>query len=139
MSSDPSQSQDQPVPTPTGRATESGTESSPATVTGATKADGESLQFYIKMVEGNIKEETNPVRRQNAEVCLEFVKQHGYPAHGYRFLIYQGTMEVLNQDDYKHRTRELAQQISGCLKDTYGLVCCWPFFFNALLFVILYM
>jgi hypothetical protein len=97
------------IPTTIATATESGTESSsPATVTGATKADAQSLRFYLELVQGNIKEETNPVRRQNAEVCLEFLKQHGYPAQGYRFLIHQGIMEVLNQDDYKHRKGELA-------------------------------
>ncbi|KAH8766182.1 hypothetical protein F5883DRAFT_522610 [Diaporthe sp. PMI_573] len=119
---EPQDQQPEPPLKPTAIATESGTESlSPATVTGATKADAESLLFYLELVQGNIKEETNLVRRQNAEVCLEFLKQHGYPAQGYRFLIHQGIMEVLNQDDYKHRKGELARQIPGCLRDTYGL------------------
>lgn len=77
MSTDPSESQNQLVPTPTDKVTKSGTELSPATVTGATKADGKMLQFYINMVEEQIKEETNPTRRQNAQVCLEYVRQHG--------------------------------------------------------------
>jgi hypothetical protein len=129
MSSDTSQIQDQPVPTPPGSATQNRTDLSPATgtVTGATRADSKELQSYIEMVEDTIKEETNPVRRQNAEVCLEFVKQNGYPAHGYRFLIHRGVMEVLKQDEFNRRTDDLARQIPGCLRDAFGLVCLLAF------------
>lgn len=124
MSTDPSQSQDQLVTIPTDKVTKSRTESSPATVAGATKADSKMLQFYIDMVEKQIKEETNPTRRQNAQVCLEYVRQHGYPAQGYRFLIHQGIMEVLTEDESMKRTAELAREVAGCLQYTYGLVCC---------------
>lgn len=124
MSTDSLQSQNQPVPIPTNEVTKSGNESSPATVAGATKADGKMLQFYINMVEEQIKEETNPTRQQNAQVCLEYVRQHGYPAQGYRFLIHQGKMEVLTEDESMKRKGKLAREVAGCLQDTYGLVCC---------------
>lgn len=129
MSSDPSQPQDQSAPTVPGESTENGTDSSPATVAGATKADAEEVQGHIRLVEGSIKNESDPVRRRNAEVCLEFVKQYGYPAHGYRFFVHEGVMEVLKADQYDHRTEELLIQTPGCLMDSYILVCSWPFFF----------
>lgn len=125
MSTNPSESQNQPVPTPTDRATENGTSLSPTTIAGTTKADSRMWQYYIDMVEGQIKEETNPARRQNAEVCLEFVRQYGYPAEGYRFLIHHGTMEVLTEDQYAFRDEEHLRRI-GSFTDTYGLVCCCP-------------
>lgn len=126
MSTDPSKSQDQPVPAPTDTATASGTKSSPATVTGTTKVDNEWLQFYIDMVERQIQEESNPARRENAQVCLEFVRKHGYPAQGYRFLVYQGITEVLTEEQDMDRDGELLRRVGGSFQDTYGLVCCWP-------------
>lgn len=129
MSSDPSQPQDQPVPTAPGGSTESGTDSSPVTVTGATRDDAEEVQGHISLVEGIIKNESSPVRRRNAEVCLEFVKQHGYPVQGYRFFIHEGVIQVLEKDQYEHITDELNIQTPGCLKGSFILVCSWPFFF----------
>lgn len=126
MSTDPSNTQTQPVPAPADKDTENRTGLPPATVAGTTKANTTIWTFYIDMVEGQIKEQKNPARRQNAEVCLEFVKQHGYPATGYRFLIHHGIMEVLTQDEYPYRDEDHLQQI-GSFKEAYGLVCCCPF------------
>lgn len=125
MSTDSSNTQNQPVPAPTDRDTENQPGLPPTTVAGTTTANKEIWHFYIDMVEGQIKEEQNLARRQNAEVCLEFVKQHGYPAIGYRFLIHHGIMEVLTQDEYPYRDDEHLRQI-GSFKDAYGLVCCCP-------------
>lgn len=135
MSSGPSKSQDQPVPTPTDRATESGVESPAATVNGATKEDDRFLHFYINLVQEHIEKETNPVRQKNAQVCLEFVRQHGYPAQGYRFRVHCGTMEVLTVEEHRVRQDELLQQAGVSLKDDYGLVRCWPFS-NALIVIL---
>lgn len=92
MSTDASKSssQHQLVPKPTDQVTGSGTGLSPATITGATKADGGMLQLYIDMVEKRIQEETNPTRRQNAQVCLEFTRQHGYQL---RVIVFASTKE----------------------------------------------
>lgn len=122
MSSIHSETQDLPAPMASGGTIEIGADSSQATVTGATRASAEEVQSHIDLVEDSIKKETNPVRLRNAEVCLEFVKKHGYPAPGYRFLIHQGVMKVLKLEDFRHRTKELAEQTPGCLRDTYGLV-----------------
>lgn len=107
-------------------------------MTGATKADSEMLQSYINLVEEQIEKETNPTRRQNAQVCLEYVRQHGYPAPGYRFLIHQGKMEVLTEDEAMERKEQLGTEVPGCLQVTFGLVCCWPFIPHTL-FVILHL
>lgn len=65
MSTDTSQSssQHQLVSKPRDQVTGSGIELSSATVTGATKADGDMLQLYINMVEEGIKKETSPTRQ----------------------------------------------------------------------------
>lgn len=125
MSTDPSKPQTHTVSTPMDSTTENRTGFPPTTVIGATKANDGIWKMCIDMVEEQIKGERNPDRRQNAKVCLEFVKQHGYPATGYRFLIHHGTMEVLTQDEYPYRDEEHLQQI-GSFKDAYGLVCCCP-------------
>lgn len=129
MSTDPSQfpSEHQNVPKPTDQVTGSGTEFSSARVTGATKTDGDMLQFYINMVAEHIKKETNPTRRQNIQVCLEYTRQHGYPAQGYRFFVHQGVMEVLTEDQYRTRRKDVSREVPGCLTDVFGLVCCCPF------------
>lgn len=41
--------------------------------------------------------------RTNIEVCLEFVKEHGYPAGRYNFLVDGGVLEVLTQHEIHQR------------------------------------
>ncbi|KAK2602147.1 hypothetical protein N8I77_008703 [Diaporthe amygdali] len=72
-------------------------------------------------MERQIKEEENPARQENAKVVLKFVRQHGYPAQGYRFLGHHGIMEVWTDDDYPDNNEENLELIGGSFKDTYGL------------------
>lgn len=73
------------------------------TLAGTCKHDAEMWEFYINMVERQTHEEAeaNPARRQNAEVCLSFVRQHGYPGYGYQFLVHGGILEVFTEEEYR--------------------------------------
>ncbi|KAL1858825.1 hypothetical protein Daus18300_009823 [Diaporthe australafricana] len=127
MSTDPPKSQDESVPVPTDEAaidgaTDSETKSSPAIVAGTTKADSEIWQSYIDLVKDQIKEQTNPARRQHAELCLEFVKQHGYPAHGYRFLAHHGITEVFSYAEHPDKNEENFRRIGGSFVGTFGFM-----------------
>lgn len=124
MSTNLSQSQDQSIPAAPNKATNSGNESSPA-VAGTTKANTSVWQSYIDAAERRIKEEKNPARQENAKVVLKFVRQHGYPAHGYRFLAHHGIMEVWTDDEYPDKNEDNLRLIGGSFVDTYSLVCCW--------------
>lgn len=99
-----------------------------ATVVGATKADAECWHFYLDLAAQDAKEEPNEARRQNAQVALEFLTRHGYPAKGYKFLAHHGIMEVMS--DECPRTAALSIALGkrvGPWADTYGLVSCYLF------------
>lgn len=123
MSTNLSPSHDQSVPTATDKATDNGNGSSPA-VAGTCKADSSIWQSYIDAAERRIKEEKNPARQENAKVVLKFVRQHGYPAHGYYFLAHHGIMEVWIEDEYPDNNEDNLRLIGGSFVDTYSLVCC---------------
>ncbi|KAJ0116203.1 hypothetical protein J7T55_005149 [Diaporthe amygdali] len=124
MSTNLSKPQDQSIPTATDKANNSGNESTPA-VAGTSKANSSIWQSYIDTVERQIKEEKNPARQENAEVVLKFVRQHGYPAQGYRFLAHHGIMEIWTDDDYPDNNEENLKLIGGSFKETYGLHYPW--------------
>lgn len=65
------------------------------------------MQAHIKLVEDGIREQSNPVRRRKAELCL---KQHGNPAHGHHFIIHERVMKVVKEDGFERRSDELAIQ-----------------------------
>lgn len=120
MSSDLSKSQDQSIPAATDKVSDSRTEPSQA-VAGTSKAKSSIWQTYINAMERQIKEEKNPARRENAEVVLKFVRQHGYPAQGYHFLPHHGILEIWTDDEYPDNNEENLKLIGGSFEDTYGL------------------
>lgn len=79
MSTDPLKFQYHSVPAATDKAS--------AAVAGKSKAKSSIWQSYINAMERRIEEEKSPARRENIEVVLNFIRQHGYPAQGYRFLL----------------------------------------------------
>lgn len=123
------QKQHEPPHTQADMAIQNGTDllSPGATVRGTSKVDTDMWEFYVNMVQRNIEEETNPVRRQNAQVCLEFLRQHGYPAHGYHFSVHQEIMLVLTTEQDRDRDGQIFRRVGGSLKDSYGLVSYWHF------------
>lgn len=52
-------------------------------------------QAYISTVEDDSQKDSTAIQRQNLEICLEFIKQHGYPAGRYNFFTHNGILEIL--------------------------------------------
>lgn len=83
-------------------------------------------QSYIKMVEGEREKEANATRRHNIQVCLGFLKQHGYPAYGYNYMIHHGVLEVLTDEEDLERGQDEQLREIHPMSEAFGIVgCCW--------------
>ena len=101
-----SHSKDTPLPT--------------AVSVGATKRDPAMWQFYIDVTENELAQETNPTRRKNIKVCLDYIRAHGYPDRTYKIWAIDG--EVLCQTNEEWEVTWRTKGLAPRRLETYAVV-----------------
>lgn len=121
MSDHPAHTQDQPAPEPSprpaiGPAGNSGRTLPPEIIAHvATKGDETLWQDHILSLVEHQRKGGTTTYLQNVQVCLDFVKQHGYPTggpEGYTFVAHHGILEVFTEKESFER--DFGDQNSEC-------------------------